>query len=67
MTVTLTNDKILISDDLDITADVVSQAIVKHKTLVAGYKEDINYYKGNHKIKTKKAKAKNKYLIHKRR
>ena len=57
MTVTLTDDKILISDDEVITADVVSQAIVKHKTLVAGYKEDINYYKGNHKIKTKKAKA----------
>ena len=57
MTVTLTDDKILISDDGVITADVVSQAIVKHKTLVAGYKEDINYYKGNHKIKTKKAKA----------
>ena len=57
MTVTLTDDKILISDDGIITADVVSQAIVKHKTLVAGYKEDINYYKGNHKIKAKKAKA----------
>lgn len=57
MTVTLTDDKILISDDVDITAEVVSQAIVKHKTLVAGYKENIDYYKGNHKIKTKKAKA----------
>lgn len=57
MTVTLTDDKILISDDVLITADVVSQAITKHKTLVAGYKENIDYYKGNHKIKTKKPKA----------
>ncbi|CEN29147.1 phage portal protein [Pseudolactococcus piscium] len=57
MTVTLTDDKILISDDGVVTADVVSQAIVKHKTLVTGYKENIDYYKGNHKIKTKKEKA----------
>lgn len=57
MTVTLTDDKILISDDVVITADVVSQAITKHKTLVAGYKENIDYYKGNHKIKTKKTKS----------
>lgn len=57
MTVTLTDDKILISDDGVVTADVVSQAITKHKTLVAGYKESIDYYKGNHKIKTKKEKA----------
>ena len=57
MTVTLTDDKVLISDDKIITADVVSQAITKHKTMVSGYKENRDYYIGNHKIKSKAKKA----------
>lgn len=57
MTVTLTDDKILISDDKIVTADVVSQAIAKHKTMTSGYKENRDYYIGNHKIKNKAKKA----------
>jgi SPP1 family phage portal protein len=51
------NDVLICPLEKTIDERVVSEAIMLHQSLVGGYKENLDYYKGNHKIKKRKDKA----------
>jgi SPP1 family phage portal protein len=52
------NDVLICSNEIDVNEAVVSEAIRTHQTLLSKYKEDIDFYKGNHKILKQKGKVK---------